>query len=90
LGILGCLLVASAPAEELLRNGDFAAGKSKWEIEGKCEPAPGPPPALRVLLDKKKWTLLEQELDLPKEAARTITVAVALEASPDFKPEEVS
>jgi hypothetical protein len=43
-----------------------------------------------VLLDKKKWTLLEQELDLPKEAARTITVAVALEASPDFKPEEVS
>jgi len=79
-------LAPAAFAEELLRNGSFEAGESKWDIEGKAEPVAGPPPALRLFLHEKKWTLLEQELDLPKDAASTITVVLQLEPSADFLP----
>jgi hypothetical protein len=70
-------------AQELLKNGSFAEGESKWDIEGKVEPGPG---GITANLDEKKWLLIEQEIELPDEESSTVKVKIELAASPDYKP----
>lgn len=84
LAFLLCLLGSPAPAaEELLKNGSFTEGEAKWDIEGKAEPSPG---GLTIMLDDKKWTLVEQELALPKDTASTVQVKVELTAASGYQP----
>lgn len=83
-------LTGGLQARELLKNGDFAMGEARWDIEGKAEPKSGASPSLVVVLDGKKWTLLEQELELAEDAPNRVLVKIQLQASPDYKPAETS
>lgn len=81
--------------EELIKNGDFSKARNHWKIAAKDElaadnPLAGGPTLLKIYLNERKWSTLEQDLDLSKTPPSIIKIKIELQASADFMPEAKS
>lgn len=69
-------------AADGLENGNFAAGKSKWQGDGKVEKVEGET-VLSVALSKNNFSELKQSVRLPSSVQR-FRVTVQVQASTDY------
>lgn len=87
----GCAALLTANATELVRNGDFSAGLSGWQISsrvGNYNPQPNPGVSLTPQPYNYKGVLIYQNLAVPGVSGKTLNLSLTLACtySYDGKP----